>query len=98
MKTEYTHKQKIAYYKNRASDMSLKPSQRLFAQGFIDGANDTPYAYKRDTLEFIQIEIPRMETENKVFVNPTFNGYGQGSLSALKDIVARREQRGENDG
>jgi hypothetical protein len=88
----YTHKQKLAYYRARASDTSLKPAQRLFAQGFVNGANDTPGAYKNDTTDFMKTEIPRMEKENKVFVNPKYNGYGQGSLSALKDIVQRRDK------
>jgi len=94
MKTEYTHEQKLSYYKKRARDFSLTLPQRLFAQGFLDGADDSSHAYKRDTIEFMKTEIPRIEKENMTFRNATFNGYGQGSLSALKDMVAKAEKKG----
>ena len=97
MKTEYTHKQKLAYYKSRASDSALTASQRSFAQGFVNGADDTYHAYTFNTTaaelsKFLKDEIPRREKENKTFVNPTYNGYGQGTVSALKDLAARTKK------
>ena len=93
MDRNYTHKQKLAYYKQRANDSTLTPAQRKFAKGFITGAEDTFYAYtynmpKDDkTLQFLKSEIPIMEKGNKKFVNATYNGYGQGTVSTLKDMV-----------
>ena len=98
MKNEYTHKQKLAYYKQRANDSSLTPAQRKFAKGFLDGADVTFYAYSynlpRDnkTLQFYKAEIPILEKVNKEFVNATYNGYGQGSVSALKDMATKLEK------
>ena len=95
MKENYTHEQKVSYYKSRANDTSLTDSQRRFAKGFVTGAEDTAAAYtynmpKNDsTLAFLKAEIPRRENGNKEFVNAAYNGYGQGTVSALKDMVAR---------
>ena len=99
MRKEYTHEQKLAYYKRRASDPALTTSQRRFALGFLDGADGTHAAYRYNTTDeelrvFLKKEIPRMEQANKTFRNAAWNGYGQGELSALKDLAAELK-RGE---
>jgi hypothetical protein len=100
----YTHGQKLAYYKKRAGDTALTPAQRKFAQGFVDGADDTTVAYTYNMppddkmLAFLKEELPRRDRENKEFVNAAYNGYGQGTVSALKELAARIERRCRNDG